>query len=45
MVKNALSEEDRARQRTVKFLIMHVGRAFYDTQFIVVLDQLARHEV
>lgn len=36
---------DEAREPTMRYLIMNVARAFYDTRTIVILDQLARHEV
>ncbi|KAG8933682.1 hypothetical protein FRC03_011323 [Tulasnella sp. 419] len=36
---------DGSRRRTMELLIKHVGRAFYDPKYIIVLDQLARHEV
>ncbi|KAG8901678.1 hypothetical protein FRB99_005172 [Tulasnella sp. 403] len=36
---------DTERELTMRNLIMYVARAFYDTRFVVVLDQLARHEV
>lgn len=42
MARHAAEDE---RHRTMRNLIMFVGRAFYDTRFVVVLDQLARHEV
>jgi len=29
----------------MRSLIMFVARAFYDTRYVVVLDQLAKHEV
>lgn len=37
-----INEEEKA---TLRLLVQHVARAFYDPKFIVVLDQLARHEV
>jgi transcription initiation factor TFIIE subunit alpha len=37
-----LSEENRA---ALYLLVQHVTRAFYDPRFIVVMDQLARHQV
>ena len=37
-----LTEESRA---ALYLLVQHVTRAFYDPRFIVVMDQLARHQV
>ena len=37
-----LSEDNRA---ALFLLVQHVTRAFYDPRFIVVMDQLARHQV
>ena len=37
-----LTEENKA---ALYLLIQHVTRAFYDPRFIVVMDQLARHQV
>ncbi|KAI0305088.1 TFIIE alpha subunit-domain-containing protein [Russula brevipes] len=37
-----LTEESRA---SLYLLVQHVTRAFYDPRFIVVMDQLARHQV
>lgn len=37
-----LSEDNRA---ALFLLVQHVTRTFYDPRFIVVMDQLARHQV
>lgn len=37
-----ITEEEKA---TLRLLVQHVSRAFYEPKFIVVMDQLARHEV
>jgi transcription initiation factor TFIIE subunit alpha len=37
-----LTEENRA---ALYHLVQHVTRAFYDPRYIVVMDQLARHQV
>ncbi|KAI0307613.1 TFIIE alpha subunit-domain-containing protein [Multifurca ochricompacta] len=37
-----LTEENKA---TLYLLVQHVTRAFYDPRFIVVMDQLSRHQV
>ncbi|KAG8992049.1 hypothetical protein FRB94_013410 [Tulasnella sp. JGI-2019a] len=39
------SNDDTTRMHTMRTLIMFVARAFYDTRYVVVLDQLAKHEV
>jgi transcription initiation factor TFIIE subunit alpha len=37
-----LTEDNKA---ALYLLVQHVTRAFYDPRFIVVMDQLARHQV
>lgn len=37
-----ITDEDKA---ALRLLVQYVSRAFYEPKFIVVMDQLARHEV
>jgi transcription initiation factor TFIIE subunit alpha len=32
-------------QETLRLLVQHVSRAFYEPKFTIILDQLARHPV
>lgn len=32
-------------QESLRLLVQHVSRAFYEAKFIVIMDQLARHPV
>ncbi|KLO09836.1 hypothetical protein SCHPADRAFT_857378 [Schizopora paradoxa] len=34
---------NREDQETLRLLVQHVSRAFYDPKFVIVLDQLSRH--
>ena len=36
---------DEDEKRTLRLLVQHVARKFYDVDQVVILDQLAKHDV